>query len=98
YELKGSEYTVRQLLDDFSAGLGTQLAGQPEVEATVRNTIGHSYLQLGLPDKAEPHFERALALRSRIFGEQSQEVAQSLVYRAWSLSEQGRWAEAEAQI
>jgi tetratricopeptide (TPR) repeat protein len=98
YELKGSEYTVRQLLDDFSAGLGTRLAGQPEVEATVRNTIGHSYHQLGLAEKAEPHFERVLALRRRIFGEQSQEVAQSLVNRAWNLGEQARWAEAEAEI
>ena len=96
--LKGSEYTVRQLLDDLSAGLGTQLAGQPEVEATVQATIGNTYFRLGAIDKAEPHLERALALRRRIYGEQSEEVAQSLVDHAWNLSQQtGGKPEAEAE-
>src|SRR5262249_42621618 len=37
--LKGSDYTVRQLQDDCSAGLSDQLASEPEVEAAVRSTI-----------------------------------------------------------
>ena len=41
--LKGSDYTVRQLLDDFSAGLANQLKDQPEVEAAVRATVGRAY-------------------------------------------------------
>ena len=93
--LKGSEYTVRQLLDDFSAGLEKQLAGQPEVEATVRATIGNAYFRLGVADKAEQHLERALALRRHLYGEQSEEVAQSLVDHAWNLP--GTAAEAEAR-
>ena len=98
---KGSDYTVRQLLDNFSAGLGKQLAGQPEVEATVRATIGNAYCKLGVTDKAEPQLERALALRGRIYGEQSEEVAQSLVDLAFNLFEQfeqKRLPEAEVDV
>ena len=34
-EAQHIEYTVRQLLDDFSASFGTGLPGQPEVEAEI---------------------------------------------------------------
>ena len=36
-EMKGADYTLRELVDDFDATLGDQLAGQPEVEAMMRN-------------------------------------------------------------
>jgi tetratricopeptide (TPR) repeat protein len=94
--LKGPDYTVRQLLDYFSAGLGTQLARQPEVEASVRSTIGRAYDGLELPDKAQRHFERALALRRLLYGEQSEEVADSLVDLAWNLLIQGHLRESES--
>jgi tetratricopeptide (TPR) repeat protein len=96
--IKGAEYTVRQLLDDFSTDLGKQLAQQPEVEATIRATIGNAYYRLGAVDKAEPHLQRALALRRRLYGEESIEVAQSLVDHAWNLSERARQSEAEAEV
>jgi tetratricopeptide (TPR) repeat protein len=95
--LKGTDYTVRQLLDAFSTGLDKQLAGQPEVEATVRATIGNAYSRLGLTHKAEPHLARALALRGRIYGERSEQFAQSLVDHAWNLFEQERLSEAESE-
>ena len=65
--LKGSEYTVHQLLDDFSAGLGNQLAGQPEVEATVRGVIGKAYWRMGKAARANPHLKAALDLRGVCF-------------------------------
>ena len=89
YALKGSEYTVRQLLDDFSAGLANQLQDQPEVEAAVRATIGSAYYRLGVADKAQAQHERALTLRRRIFGDRSEEVAESLVDLTWTFFEQG---------
>jgi hypothetical protein len=61
-ELKGLEYTVRNLLDDFSSGLGNQFKDQPEVEASMRETIGKAYYRLGFPDKSQPQLERALLL------------------------------------
>src|SRR5262245_54138136 len=57
-QLKGSKYTVRELLDEFSAGLGDELAGQLEVEATIHSVIGNSYLRLGVIGPAELHLKR----------------------------------------
>jgi eukaryotic-like serine/threonine-protein kinase len=64
--LKGSDYTVRQLLDDFSARLTNQLAGQ--VEATMRLAIGSTYQSLALLSPAEAHLRQAVALRTRALG------------------------------
>jgi serine/threonine protein kinase/tetratricopeptide (TPR) repeat protein len=66
HQERGANYTVRQLLDEFAAGLGGQLAGEPDVEATVRALIGNAYRGLGLPEKAEPHLARALEVRRAI--------------------------------
>jgi tetratricopeptide (TPR) repeat protein len=93
---KATEYTVRQLLDDFSAGFGSELAGQPEVDAEIRATIGRAYWRLGSPDRAEPHLMRALELRRGLFGPNHEKVAESQVDLAWCRHEQQRLPEAEA--
>jgi serine/threonine protein kinase len=95
-EVKGSDYTVRALLDEFSTRMENQFKDQPEVEATVRETIGKAYYQLGAPDKAQMHLERALRLRRRLFGEHEQ-VASTLVDCAWNSHDQGQFQNAEAQ-
>jgi tetratricopeptide (TPR) repeat protein len=95
-EAKDAQYTVRQLLDDFSASFGAGLPGQPEVEAEIRATIGRAYWRLGASDKAEPHLARALELRRSRFGPDHETVAESLVDMAWCRFEQGRLSEAEA--
>ena len=95
---KGVDYKVRELLDDFSAGLGSQLTDQPEVEADIRATIGRAYRSLKLPDKAQPHFEKAIELRRQIDGPQSEKLAAILVDDAWNLLDQQRHAEAESQL
>jgi tetratricopeptide (TPR) repeat protein len=85
-QAKGSEYTVRQLLDDFSAGLGDQLRDQREAEAAVRLTIGNAYRRLNLFQKAQPHLEKALQLRRELFGDDHEMVAESQVALAWNFS------------
>ena len=95
-QLKGSDYTVRQLLDDFSSGLENQFQNQPEVEAEVRVTLGRAYYRLGFPDKSQPQIERALMLRRRIFGEH-EPVAATLVDYAWTFFEQADYGNGESQ-
>src|SRR5258708_33132211 len=90
--------TARELLDDFSGRMDDQLEGQPEVEATVRRTIGVAYRRLGLSDKAEPHLKKALELRRRLFGASHEKVAESLVDYAWNLPATGRRPAAEACV
>jgi tetratricopeptide (TPR) repeat protein len=97
-QTKGSEYTVRELLDDFSAGLGDQLAGDREVEAAIRSVIGKSYWRLGVTDRAELNSKKALDLRRQLFGPDDERVADSLVDYAWTVTEQGRHEDAETHV
>jgi eukaryotic-like serine/threonine-protein kinase len=62
---KGRDFTVRQMLDAYSAGLTNQLAGQPEVEAAVRSIMGWVYYRLGVFSTAESNLLRAMELRHR---------------------------------
>ncbi|MHC4991872.1 MAG: tetratricopeptide repeat protein [Planctomycetota bacterium] len=65
HETRGYDYTVRELMGEFSAGLGSQLAGEPEVETTLRLMIGSTYRTLGDIDRAEEHAHGALAAADR---------------------------------
>src|SRR5262245_45076968 len=94
---KGGDYTVRQMIDDFEAGLGERLADQPEVEADLRTTIGQAYRFLLLNAKAEQQHRRARELRLRVFGPDHPSVAQATVQLAWNLRHQDKLAEAEAE-
>jgi tetratricopeptide (TPR) repeat protein len=84
---RGTDYTVRQLLDEISAGLKDQFQDRPEVEAALHATIGNSYRRLEKFDKAGSHLEAALDLRRKLFGSVSPEVADSLADYAWYLKE-----------
>jgi tetratricopeptide (TPR) repeat protein len=93
---KGNEYTVRQMLDDFSAPLPQRLKGQPELEAALRTTIGDAYRSLGMRKQARDHLEAALQLLRRSSGEDSVPVARVLVALAWLPSDEGDQAAAVA--
>src|SRR5262245_10460952 len=95
---KGADYKVRELLNDFAAGIGDQLTGEPEVEADIRATIGRAYRSLKLPEKAQHHFEKAIELRRRTDGPQSDKLATLLVDYAWNLQDQQEFNDAESQI
>jgi non-specific serine/threonine protein kinase/serine/threonine-protein kinase len=96
--IMGSQYTVRELLDDYSASLGNQLASQPDAEAATRGTIGRTYFYLGFPDRAEPHLNRQIELRRRVDGPQHENLADSLVDYGWNLFAQQRYDHAETRL
>jgi serine/threonine protein kinase len=95
---KGADYKVRELLDDFAAGLSSQLTSQPEVKSDIHATIGRAYRSLKLPEKAQPHFERAIEIRRRVDGPESEQLAAILVDGAWNLQDQWRYVDAESQV
>lgn len=80
---KGKDYTVRQLLDEFSMRLNSQLATEPEVEMTLRATIGTAYEGLGDYLQAEPHLQRSFALAQQLYGAQSVEAATASARLGW---------------
>ena len=97
YKAKGADYTVRQLLDDLSRGLGDRLKDQPEAEAAIRSTIGIAYCGLGRPEDAEPHLRRALDLRRAVLGPDHPEVAQTLLDHSFCAFQMRELTAAEAE-
>ena len=55
-----------------------ELSAQPDLQATLLDTIGSVYLSLDLPDDAQPLIEQGLAVRRKLFGEKHLDVAHSL--------------------
>jgi len=98
YEEKGPDYTVRQLLDDFVVGLHDQLTDQPEVEATVRQTVGKTYQALGLYADAEPQLRTALDIQRRLLEDQHPDVIASHNSLAELLLQTGANAEADQHL
>jgi len=93
----GRHVSVAEILDRASVRLGGDLAGQPEVEASLRETLGETYLNLGLSREAEREFRRALGL----MGSREDLYPHRLANRvelAQALSDQGRWSEAETEL
>lgn len=59
----GYDVRVREVLDAAAESVGRRSAGQPVLEARLRDTIGRSYKALGNLVAAGPQLERAYALR-----------------------------------
>ena len=98
YEDKGPDYTLRQLLDDFVVGLHDQLAEQPEIEATVRRTVGKTYQALGLYAEAETQLRTALEIQQRLLPNEHPDL---IIFRnslAELLIHTGQQAEAEQHL
>ncbi len=80
----GSDYTVRELLDSYSRDLDDQLDDYPEVEATIRLTLGKAYYRLWESEKAELHLKKALDLRR--LTAKPEELAETLLAYALQLN------------
>ena len=89
---------VRTALDRAAARLTGKFAGQPAVEAGIRQTIGDTYLDLGLYAEAAKQMERALELRRRVLGAEHADTAKSAAALAEVYQHQGRFDAAEALL
>jgi serine/threonine protein kinase len=96
--IKGRQYTVREMLDDYAAGLGNQVTGQPEVEAELRHAFAYSYVMLGLPERGEPHLKRAIELLRTLDSPQTVSLPDGLHNYGATLFLQRRYDEAEARL
>ncbi len=75
---RGEKITAREILDNGASRIGKELSAQPDLQATLLDTIGSVYLSLDLPEDAQPLIEQGLAVRRKLFGEQHLDVARSL--------------------
>jgi len=72
-----------------------QFSDQPTVEAALRQTIGDTYLELGLYPQALSEMERALELRRRELGDDDPDTLESIGNMGRLLVRVGRREEAE---
>jgi serine/threonine-protein kinase len=93
----GREVTVLEVLRRKGATLGESFADQPETAATIRATLGATYLDLGRLEEAEPLLEEALSTRKKVLGRHP-EVAESLLDLGKLLTVKGDFTSAEALL
>ena len=86
---------VRTALDRAAARIEGKFGKQPLVEASVRETIGHSYADLGLYPQAQREFQRALDLRRPILGAEHRTTLWTLRSLAFVYQYEGRLKDAE---
>jgi len=94
----GRDVTVKEMLDETAQKLGEKFGGQPLVEARLRNTVGHTYAQLGEFDTAESHLRRAFEIRRNHLGKERLETLEVMNRLAGAHIRQGRYEEAEALV
>ncbi len=95
----GREVTVRYILDEAARKIDEgALAEQPEAEADVRMTLGKTYEALGLYVAAEVHLREAVAIRTRVLGDEHAHTLRSNRTLAGVLRAEGKFPEAEALL
>ena len=86
---------IRTALDRAAARIQGKFERQPYVEASIRQTVGESYLDLGLYPQAQAQLERAVELRQRASGADSLEAARTMRSLAEVYEFQGKYARTE---
>ena len=62
----GREVTAREILERGALRIEKELAGAPDTQANLMETIGRVYLSLGLTAEARPQLEKAMAMRDKL--------------------------------
>jgi len=94
-QARGAAITARELLDRGAQRLDNELASQDAVRATLMDTIGVVYRQLGMIDASERITTDALDIRRRVLGAQAADVAISLDNLGQIARERTRYDQAE---
>jgi len=98
---KGKDVLMRDVLDVASDKIeeasqsGGRFADKPLIEASIRATLGETYLKLGEYPSAEPHLERASELYRRELGEEHPNLLDSMNDLGRLYNDQGRYDEVE---
>jgi non-specific serine/threonine protein kinase/serine/threonine-protein kinase len=74
---------VRTALDRAAAQIAGKFDQEPLVEASIRQTLGDTYGEIGLYKQGRPHADRAFALRQRLLGDDHVETLDSLALLAY---------------
>lgn len=94
-EARGNTITAREILEQGSHRVKTELADQPIVQARLMDTMGTVYRSLGLYPEAGNLLQDALAARQAALGQDHPDAARSMAHLAEVMSLQARYDEAE---
>jgi len=86
---------VRSALDRAATRVTGRFDRQPEVEAAIRDTIGQTYMELGLYQDALKQLDRAQDLQHRTLGAENPKTLRTGGRLAGAVMATGRYAEAE---
>jgi tetratricopeptide (TPR) repeat protein/predicted Ser/Thr protein kinase len=89
---------VRTAIDRAAARITGKFEQQPGVEAAIRDTMGQTYMDLGLYPEARKQLERALDLHRRFSGAENPKALGTMSHLARAEELQGKYAEAEALL
>ena len=92
------EIKIRTALDRAAARLPGRFKGQPAVEAAIRQTIGETYMELGLYAASEAQLTRALELRRHALGADHPDTLKTTQTLTDVLQRDGRFDAADALI
>jgi tetratricopeptide (TPR) repeat protein len=95
-EARGNSLTAREVLDKGAARIETQLAKQPQIQATLLDTLGTVYMGLGLYGQAKPLLDSAVAKRQALVPAEPGELALSLSHTGDLLTLRAEYPPAEA--
>jgi len=94
-QARGRDVTVREILDAASEKIKDRFKDEPLVEASIRMTLGLTYVRLGEFERAEPLYDKALEIRKRELDEEHPSILESMNNLAVLYSKQGRYKDAE---
>ena len=77
-QARGRTITARELLDKGSKTITGNHSMDPEVRASLLDTMGDAYSSLGLFPDSQPLLQAALTIRTSLFGAESPQVAATL--------------------
>jgi non-specific serine/threonine protein kinase/serine/threonine-protein kinase len=89
--------TAMQFLDEEileRAGKAALRESDPRIAGSIEYMLGTQYAVLGLPQRAEPHMQRSLEIRTKAFGAQDFDTLRSLSQLGWVMQLGGRLQEA----
>ena len=86
---------VRTALDRAAQRITGKFDQQPEVEAAIRDTIGQTYMDLGLYSEARKQLERAMDLHRRLLGAENPKTLKTMSRLGTTARLEGKYAEAE---
>ena len=94
----GRDVKVIDILDNAQEKIGESFQDKPEIEESLRHTLGETYNALGVYEKSVAELETALNIQKRILGPDHPDTLNTMNSLSTVLIRQGKYAEAESLL